>query len=624
MKKMIKDVLNNAISAIDKVVRAFLAPIMRNTAFFVNIILLLILPVLINAYVINRSHYITFGEQYKFGFWVRGGAGFPFILFMPFTFSYILCFVLVIVSNLNVKLARIAKFLLYIVIFILYAVDIFLLLNFNSLITTSLITLIHQTNQGEVSEFLVSYLFSKESVVSYLLIAISIAYLYFTEKYQNKFKRIRKNRYVCYFIFIFTLYIFQRSVRPYKTFLNLFNNKNTVDVELWIHSFEKDTNIGTNVIYSFYLYHTMNIMCERAIEKTVADNDKPVSNKAINILLVIGESFNKYHSNLYGYQHNTCPLLMQEKNKGNLFVFKNVISAHNLTHLVMINLFSVNSLHEREIWFNYPIFPMLFKKAGYHVYFWDNQVLASNTIDEYADIIHSNEIAKVSYTQCNKKLYKYDFDLVNSFFKTVKLSKANNLLMFHLMGQHFEAIERYPHLRKFEIFSRDSVRKNIDRFKKDKIANYDNATVYNDFVLYSIINHFRKDNAVILYLSDHGDEQYDYRDNSGRSFEDIPSADALKCQYEIPFMIWCSDKFIQENPNKIKYIKQAVNKPFMHDNTSQIMFDLCGIRTKYFHQDRDLISRFYKEPQNRMVNGSVNYDVIMKRNRLLGHKSKFN
>lgn len=45
---------------------------------------------------------------------------------------------------------------------------------------------------------------------------------------------------------------------------------------------------------------------------------------SLNVILVIGESYNKYHSPLYGYYLNTTPVLCSQQQNGNLFVFKDV------------------------------------------------------------------------------------------------------------------------------------------------------------------------------------------------------------------------------------------------------------------------------------------------------------
>lgn len=104
-------------------------------------------------------------------------------------------------------------------------------------------------------------------------------------------------------------------------------------------------------------YHTLNLQ-----------QGSSSSSEAI-VILVIGESFNKYHSELYGYKLHTNPHMAQELRNGNLFVFSDVVTPYNMTSHVMKNLFSVNSLMDNESWGMFPIFPAIFRDAGFKVLF---------------------------------------------------------------------------------------------------------------------------------------------------------------------------------------------------------------------------------------------------------------
>lgn len=54
------------------------------------------------------------------------------------------------------------------------------------------------------------------------------------------------------------------------------------------------------------------------------------------------------------------------------------------------------------------------------------------------------------------------------------------------MGQHVMATKRYPHISQFNVFSYRDIRSKqpyLNDEKKQMIAEYDNATLYNDYVL---------------------------------------------------------------------------------------------------------------------------------------------
>ena len=102
-------------------------------------------------------------------------------------------------------------------------------------------------------------------------------------------------------------------------------SKTTSDIEMWYgNTFNPEVSIISNLIYSLYFeaFSLHNYSHVITISKS-AIHDKLFLKKLenIDIVVVIGESFNKYHSSLYGYSHNTNPNLLEERRKGNLYVF---------------------------------------------------------------------------------------------------------------------------------------------------------------------------------------------------------------------------------------------------------------------------------------------------------------
>lgn len=177
------------------------------------------------------------------------------------------------------------------------------------------------------------------------------------------------------------------------------------------------------------------------------------------------------------------------------------------------------------------------------------------------------------------------------------------------MGQHTNASDRYPHTKDFNRFSSKNIPNKaefLNDSKRQEIAYYDNATYYNDYVLGQIFNFFSKTESILVYLSDHGEEIYDYRDSRGRVASGI-NANLLRYQYDIPFFIWYSDKFKQKHMDVVYRIEKSVNRPFTSDNLCHLLFDIGSIKTVYRKSDRDLISPTYK-CRKRIVNDSYDYD----------------
>ena len=184
------------------------------------------------------------------------------------------------------------------------------------------------------------------------------------------------------------------------------------------------------------------------------------------------------------------------------------------------------------------------------------------------------------------------------------------------MGQHIGYADRFPKVKEYIRFTSNDIKRDepyIDDSKRQLIANYDNATLYCDFVLNQIIEYFEDRNAVLVFLSDHGEEVFDYRDHMGRSYTDKLDSLCLKFQYEIPFVIWCSDIFKTKYPDVVKNIQEAVDRPFMIDNICQVLFHLGGIHTTYYYPERDVLSPDFVPKERIIKGGELNYDGFLKK-----------
>lgn len=284
-------------------------------------------------------------------------------------------------------------------------------------------------------------------------------------------------------------------------------------------------DLYSNFMYSTYMPTVAGKQMRESINISLSDNScKTEANDSLNIVLVIGESYIKAHSPLYGYYLNTTPIMKEERQKGDLFVFNNINTPYNTTSPTLRNFFSCNCMGLEEDWGDNVFMPILFKRSGYDVYFWDNQnTQQANTWDfTLNSYLHNDKLASASYTAENAQPYQYDGDLINDFFEKRYSLNKNTLSIIHLWGQHVNAELRYPHTAKFNHFTADSVKVKHQWLTKEmrkKIAHYDNATYYNDACMGKIFNHYRNANAVIVYLSDHGEEIYDWRPSMGRKID---------------------------------------------------------------------------------------------------------
>ncbi len=511
--------------------------------------------------------------------------------------------------------STIIKILFYSLSILICITNVYLYLRFSTKISPNLLLLLGETNQQECNDFIHSHLFNGSSLISLLCLLIIVKVCLFFEKNQYRIKK-RIPTLAYNMILICSI-----SGGFFASFFHITLHKCqfTTDIDAWIQEFDlKPMDNFSNLFYSFRDINVMGNEMNYALKQTTSIKKSICTNTdSINLVFVIGESYNKWHSGLYGYNLKTNPILEEEKKNGKVYVFSNAVSPYNLTSKTLRCMLSTNSLGLKEKWHEKPFFPAILRQAGYEVFFWDNQNDPTSR-DEWDfslnSYLHNSEIEKISYTFTNNNIYKLDEDLLNDYITHQNgNSSKRKFIIFHLIGQHIAYYSRFPHGGRFDYFKSDSISLKKDVLSQEArqiIADYDNATRYNDFVIGEIIKTFQNENSIILYLSDHGEEVYDFRDFYGRSWGEKISYNILKYQYEVPFIIWCSNKYIEKNPQKIESIKSALDRPFSTDLIAHLIFNLADIISPYYQPELDIINNSYQCPP-RIINDSLDFDNYM-------------
>ena len=481
-------------------------------------------------------------------------------------------------------------------LYVLIVIESYIIICFGTRFNPTIIAMILETNASEASGFFRQYILSSLSykfILGVTIFTIFIALIYkkakdlpFTSSQYYRNKIIN-------------------SILSCVTIASLFLGVYKVGREAVWHQYNID-EIGRVRKYSFYstIYLTTYTLYDALRLYYISLRDLPtlvesLSNTSLkcckfsspNIILVIGESFNKHHSSLYGYPLLTNPLLGSEDN---LYIMTDVITADRSTSIVMKNVFSFRTKDNNIYWANSTLFPALFKKAGYY-----NTLISNQEVEnvKFADVfemannylIHPDTKAYL-WSWTNNMTYQYDMQLIDEYADAIPQDKRHTLTIFHLLGQHAAYVDRYP--EEYQYFTEEDYKFRIDLSPQQKrfVAEYDNAVRYGDAVLKSIIDLYRDDDAIVIFFSDHGEEIYDYRDYMGRSHEPIITSDMAKCVFEIPFLIWVSDNYKQIHPDIVERIEKSIHKPYVIDDVPHLLLDLAGIQCDEFEPSRSLIS----------------------------------
>lgn len=491
------------------------------------------------------------------------------------------------------------KTLLYVPGMALMLVNLFLLWHFQTLLSPWVLMLIAETDSREASEFMSRYLLSGGTLLVAIFVLSFSMLVVFLEKKRRLLEKIggKVERVFALALFTFLTVGFCLTAKS----LQLLTLHTQFEVETWYNQkglFTVSHAYG-NLFFSTYHLSICSAETKRALDLSNQAFNTPAfceENDSLDVVLIIGESYNKYHASLYGYSLITTPNMCKEQQNGRLFAFTRVVSPYNMTSLAMKNILSTNCLSEGEEWSDCPAFPVVFRKAGFSVLLWDNQKPQSavGLMDfDMGSYMYSNRMVPIAYSQCNRQVFTFDHELIDSYFKE-GCRGVHTLSLIHLMGQHFDAACRYPHTSANEVFhASDIARNDLSEWEREAVAQYDCATHYNDSLIGRLFHFFSNRNAVIVYLSDHGEEVYDYRHFIGRTHEQNKSVEAKKYQYDIPFVIWCSDKYKALHPEVVDAIAAAKDRPFSSDQTAHLLFTLSVVKTSYYKAECDVLQNNY-------------------------------
>lgn len=483
-----------------------------------------------------------------------------------FLFSFFDFFMLVlglafILSFLNKKISNYILKIFFGISFFLFVIESFLLINFKSLINVSIIQILLETNKNEAVEFLEMYFNLKILILSVVILAV-----YFTVKFiksKIKFNIFKSN----IFKFIFIIY----------PLVKIFSLNSDIDI-FNITRFYKSAKMSYQNIKE---YNEIFSNLEKNNNINIVSNNSKIK----NIVFVIGESTARNHMSLYGYSLKTNPLLEKLEKEGGLYKFTDTISPHSHTIPVIKKLLTFYNYESTEEWYTYNNIIDIMKNAGYKTYWFSNQESSgiygnvAVALGKKSDVVVFNKVKDSSQDFNNL----YDEQILNKSLKYIDKNSEKNFIVYHLMGTHSGYKNRYP--QEFEIFKNEN----------SKISDYDNAVLYNDYVIEKIISTFKDEETVIIYISDHREEVYDFRNFAGHA-EDNGS----RYMIEIPFLIYVSDKFKINYPETVKRIEDSVDKPYMTDDLINTILDIAEIKTSEYEESRSIINDNFNSSRKRI------------------------
>lgn len=512
---------------------------------------------------------------------------------MNFWFGILALFLLAAAIHLlPLKIRRLLQTTLIILFALLFVANIFLLWKFSEPLNKQLLQILLATNPLTVATFLQEYVINFKVLGSlaafiFLLAALSLELKkFFATRAEERLKRLSTELLIILLVpVLFKLHLLLHI-------LPLLANDLFMSTTPWLaarttYKLIQETPGGSEE----KIFAEMDKQLET--EKILADD----SNIPF-VVFVLGESTDRNHMQLYGYRLATTPRLTARHERGEIFRFTDTIACANSTAPAMARIFTFAERDEpQDDWYLKANLFDILRRTNYHTVWLSNQSPLGlwGNFDKYFSARCDEKffIESEDKIQRQRQVDGVILPVLDEFLAAASAEK--NFYVIHLYGTHGIYRERYP--AEFEKFSAADEDKPEESWRQ-VTAEYDNAVLYNDFIVDEIIRRFENKNAVLIYISDHGEEVYEGRDFIGHSVETAGNVHMI----EIPALVWASKSFRERYPEKISALTAALDRPYRTDYLIHALLDFMDIRTTSFDATKSIINKNFEE-RPRIYNG---------------------
>ena len=416
-----------------------------------------------------------------------------------------------------------------------------------NLISKDVLAAIFATNNEEVLEYFSTYITIDIVVFTLFAIALLLIIFYALNRVSLKMRFVPR-----FLLFVFILFSFVVSVCKYKQIL--------------------DFNVLWSLTYSVPDLNKYKQNPVVSVDRELPDN----------IAIILGESFSKSHSSLYGYDKNTNPKLAAMVADSVLKIYSNASSyARNTIPCVKSIMTSYTDECADSInWYECLTLIEIMHNAGYTTHWISNQSkrgLYDNEVGRYAELCDVEQF--VGDENAGMSRNNYDEELLPLLDTLLCGNIDKRFFVIQMMGSHSAFKERYP--TAFSKFSADDyagIYPQLSTSKRQLLAEYDNSILYNDSVVYEIIQRFSNREAVVLYFSDHGIDAFQ-SSNEYIGHAVAGNKDSEFYGRQIPFMVYTTEKFKEKYPQIEEKMWQAVDVPYRTDSIMYTIMDVAGIET---------------------------------------------
>lgn len=306
------------------------------------------------------------------------------------------------------------------------------------------------------------------------------------------------------------------------------------------------------------------------------------------LVMMIGESSNRWDWSLYGYSRATTPRL--DALRRQLLVFKDVVSSCGNTICELNRALTPADHDDDDKWQREPSVIGLAKAAGYRIFWITNQ---SATAINAAYGHEADQFRLVYVGRASRHDRSLDERVLPELDKALADPSPLKLIVLHTLGSHQNYAERYP--REFDRFGRqeDRVSRGMASrwwWVRKARAHYDNSILYTDDLIARVLTRLKggTEEKGFLYFSDHAQDVGHLTGGYGHQFQ-------LESGFTVPLIYWSNRPgFPDERERSLE------SRPYQTDQLDWTILGLLSVQTRLDRPEFDLFGNAYK-PWQRVI-----------------------
>lgn len=297
--------------------------------------------------------------------------------------------------------------------------------------------------------------------------------------------------------------------------------------------------------------------------------------KPSTIMFVLGESATRdYMSAFSGTKVDTTPWMRTMlEDERHCTAFPNAYSCHVRTVQVLEKSLTEFNQYDGGEFFSSCSIVDIAHKLGMKVHWYSNQGYVGDVDTPVTLVANTSDVAK--WTMQDKANQKTPYDEVLLDYLDELDPTKDNFLVLHLMGNHFNFINRYP----------EDCRMWGKAEEHDNVTEFNNSLHYTDATIKRFFEYAKEhlNLQAMVYMSDHGCTPT----NSRRR---VPS-DFVNSR--IPLMTWLSDEYIDIHPERAAALKSNSSKYWTNDLFYEMMCGIFDIESDHFKKKNSLAHTDY-------------------------------